>query len=187
MTDQKEILLNFFNTYVPVGVLITFIIVVVFYLLYFLKFKNSPNSKFIKNIKNYALPIAFFSTLFASLISFIYSDYLDQAPCGLCWMQRVFVYSQLVLYLIAFIKEDIKIFTYTIWLSIIGAIISLYHEWLQLGYSELIPCPITPGLVDCAKPTFLAFGFITIPFSSFVIFLILIFLYLVVNNKVKNN
>lgn len=183
MTPQKEALLSLMNTYIPILVLITFIVVVILYILYFTKFRKSSEHKLAKRIKNIALPVAFFISLGGMLISLIYSDYLGQAPCGLCWMQRIFIYSQVVLYLIAYLKNDLKVFSYTIWLSIVGGAIALYHEWLQLGYSELIPCPTTPGLVDCAKPTFLAYGFVTIPFASLTIFLFLIFLSILVNRK----
>lgn len=183
MTPQKEILLNFLNTYIPYGVLLTFIIVIILYILYFTKLRNNPNSKLAIQIKNIALPVAFFLTLFGTIISLIYSDYLGEAPCGLCWLQRIFIFSQVILYMVAYLRNDLKIFSYTIWLSIVGGVIALYHSWLQLGYSDLIPCPVTPGLVDCAKPTFLAFGFVTVPFSSLMIFLVLIFLSLIVSEK----
>ena len=183
MNDPKANLLHFLNIYMPIGVLVVFVIMAVLYILYFLKFKNQKDSKFILEVKNLALPIAFFVTLLATIMSLIYSDFLGQAPCGLCWLQRIFIYSQVVLYAVAYLKDDLKIFQYTFWLSVVGGIIALYHEWLQLGYSELIPCPTTPGLVDCAKPTFVSFGFVTMPFASLTVFLIIIFLTIAINKK----
>ncbi len=84
MIPQKEALLNLLNTYIPLLVLITFIVVVIAYVLYFTKFRKNQNHKLAKRIKNVALPIAFFITLGGMIISLIYSDYLDQAACGLC-------------------------------------------------------------------------------------------------------
>jgi len=182
MTEQKEALLNFLNTYLPAVALVAFILIILGYIIYFAKLKNK-DSKFLEKAKNVALPLAFFSSLLAMLMSLIYSDYLGQAACGLCWFQRIFIYSQVVLYAVAYIRNDLKIFTYTIWLSVIGGIIALYHEWLQLGYSELIPCPTTPGLVDCAKPTFISYGFVTMPFLSLTIFLFLILIAIVISKK----
>ena len=185
MTDPKTALLNFLNTYMPIGILVLFIVMVALYALYFFKFRHQENSKFIKTFKNIALPVAFFTTLLAAIMSLVYSDFLGQAPCGLCWLQRIFIYSQVVLYAVAYLKEDAKIFQYTFWLSVVGGLIAIYHEWLQLGYSELIPCPATPGLVDCAKPTFISFGFVTMPFASLTVFLVIIFLSLIINKKSK--
>ena len=137
---------------------------------------TKKESKILNKISNIALPLGFFASLFAMLISLIYSDYLGQAACGLCWFQRVFIYSQVVLFAVAYVKNDLKIFTYTFYLSIVGGAIALYHEYIQLGYSELIPCPVVSTTVDCAKPTFLSFGFVTFPFMSITLFLFLILL-----------
>ncbi len=183
MSDQKEILLNFLNTYLPIVVLIAFILIVLVYGHLFYKLKTRRESPFLKWLSSIALLLGFFSTAFATFMSLIYSDYLGEYPCGLCWFQRIFIFSQAILFAIAYIKNDTKIFTYTLWLSIIGGVIALYHEWLQLGYSELVPCPTTPGLVDCAKPTFISYGFVTMPLASLIIFLVIIFLSIVVNKK----
>jgi disulfide bond formation protein DsbB len=176
MTDPKLIVLDFLNHYMPILTLVGFILLVVIYLHHFHFHLTKKESRILNKISDWALPLGFLASLFATLISLIYSDYLDQAACGLCWFQRVFIYSQVVLFAIAYVKNDLKIFQYTFWLSMVGGIIALYHEYLQLGYSELIPCPAVASLVDCAKPTFLSFGFITFPFMSITLFLFLILL-----------
>jgi disulfide bond formation protein DsbB len=176
MTDPKLIVLDFLNHYMPILTLVGFILLVVIYLHHFHFHLTKKESRILNKISDIALPLGFVASLFATLVSLIYSDYLDQAACGLCWFQRVFIYSQVVLFAIAYVKNDLKIFQYTFWLSMVGGIIALYHEYLQLGYSELIPCPAVASLVDCAKPTFLSFGFITFPFMSITLFLFLILL-----------
>lgn len=180
MTDPKLIVLDFLNHYMPILTLVGFILLVVIYLHHFHFHLTKKESRILNKISDLALPLGFLASLFATLISLIYSDYLDQAACGLCWFQRVFIYSQVVLFAIAYVKNDLKIFQYTFWLSMVGGIVALYHEYLQLGYSELIPCPAVASLVDCAKPTFLSFGFITFPFMSITLFLFLILLAIVV-------
>ena len=127
----------------------------------------------------------FFFTTFATLMSLIYSDYLGEAPCGLCWLQRIFIFSQVILFAVAYIKNDLKVFTYTFWLSVVGGVIAIYHEWLQVGYNELIPCPITPGYIDCAVPTFYKIWFCYNAILSLTIFLFVILLSLIVNKKNK--
>lgn len=186
MTPEKEIVFNFFNTYIPPIVLASSILLVLIFGHYIYKTKTKRKSPFLDFIASKALLFGFLSTLLATVVSLIYSDFLGQEPCGLCWFQRVFLYSQLVLFTIAYIKNDIKVFTYTIWLSIVGAIIAAYHEYVQLGYSELIPCPVSSVSADCAKPLFLSYGFVTFPFSSLVLFLFLIFLAIVLKNKKAN-
>lgn len=184
MTPQKEILFNFLNTYIPPLALAAGIVVLIFWLLFFYEKYTKKELKILKLLKDYALFLGFILTTIAATISFIYSDFLGQEPCGLCWFQRIFLYSQVVLYLVAYIKNDIKVFAYTLWLSIIGAVLAIYHEYLQLGYSELMPCPVASSTVDCTKPLFLSYGFVTFPFTSFVLFAFLIVLALIaIKNK----
>lgn len=185
MIENKEIILNFLNNNLPILGLIAFILLVLVYIHLFYKFIKKKESPFLKWIAKLALPLGFFSTTFATLMSLIYSDYLGEAPCGLCWLQRIFIFSQVILFAVAYIKNDLKVFTYTFWLSVVGGVIAIYHEWLQVGYNELIPCPITPGYIDCAVPTFIKYGFVTMPFLSLIIFLFLILLSIIVKKKIK--
>lgn len=185
MPEQKLIILNFLNQYLPILTLIVFVLLIFVYFHHFHFHLTKKESKILKYISDIALPLGFLSTLFATFISLIYSDYLDQAACGLCWFQRVFIYSQLVLFAVAYIKNDLKIFTYSFWLSIVGGIIAVYHESLQLGYSELIPCPTVASTVDCAQPTFISYGFVTFPFMSITLFLFLILLAIAVKYHKK--
>lgn len=176
MTDPKVIVLEFLNHYMPILTLIGFILLVVIYIHHFHFYFTKKESKILNKISSLALPVGFFASLFAMLISLIYSDYLNQAACGLCWFQRIFIYSQVVLFAVAYVKNDLKIFQYTFWLSVIGGVIAIYHEYLQLGYSEFIPCPAVATTVDCAKPTFISYGFVTFPFMSITFFLFSILL-----------
>ncbi len=185
MSEQKLIIFNFLNHYLPIFTLIAFIFLILFFITFFVYKNKKPFC--IRFIEKNILPLAFFSTLFATVVSLIYSDYLGEAPCGLCWFQRIFIYSQVLLYAVAYIKDDIKVFSYTLWLSIVGGIIALYHSYLQLGFNEAVPCPVTPGFIDCAKPTFVSFGFITFPFMSFVLFMFLILLSVILMRKEKRD
>jgi len=188
-----EIFLINFNHYIASITLIFFIILILLYLILFLhlfsnKIKN--NLFFFNNILNFfkkqALLLAFLITLLATTLSLIYSEYLGVQPCGLCWLQRIFLYPQVILFAVAYIKNDFKIFIYSFYLSIIGAVIAFYHELLQLGYSELIPCPVVQNFIDCAKPAFLEYGFVTFPLASLTVFLFLIFLAKLVERNNEN-
>jgi disulfide bond formation protein DsbB len=82
-------------------------------------------------------------------------------------------------------KKDRNVWSYINVLAIPGLLIALYHEYLQLGYSELIPCPAIASTVDCAKPTFLEYGFVTYPFMSVVLFTALLLISWVVKKYSK--
>ena len=178
MTPQKEAWFLFLNHYLAIATFIGFVFIVIWILkLILLKKGILAQHKWVEDfLSHYVLPIGFFASLFSMLMSLFYSDYLGILPCGLCWFARIFIYSQVFLFGMAWYKNDKKILDYTFLLSGIGLGISSYHEYLQLGYSEFIPCPAIASTVDCAKPTFISFGFVTFPFMAVVFFLISILL-----------
>jgi disulfide bond formation protein DsbB len=126
----------------------------------------------------FGLWIAFGFTLIATLVTLYYSEYLGVLPCSYCWLQRVFLYPQVVLFFIAALKKDHRIAIYSMALSFFGALIALYHHFLQMGGAHFLPCPANGNAIDCATPTFMTWGFITFPYMSLVFFVFL-FLYMV--------
>lgn len=178
MTEEKLAIFTFLNTNVSMITLLAFI-VILFWLIDVIGIASrlwDGKRSLYEKIAHYALPLGFAATLISTAISLFYSDYLGVLPCGLCWFQRVFIYSMMFILGYAWWKKDSKVWGYIQTLSIPGLIIALYHEYLQLGYSELLPCPAIASTVDCAKPTFLEFGFVTYPFMSVVLFTALLLL-----------
>lgn len=109
-----------------------------------------------------ALPLSFLVSSFAVVMSLVYSEYFGVIPCGLCWLSRAFLYPQAVLFGIASWTKDAKIALYSLALSVIGLLISLYHHYLQMGGDSVLPCPAS-GAGDCAKRIIFEFGYITFP------------------------
>ena len=121
----------------------------------------------------YGLWVACGLAFIGSVMTLYYSEVLNVLPCSLCWLQRAFLYPQVILILIAALLHDRRIALYSIALSMIGALIALYHHWLQMGGAHLFPCPANGSAIDCATPTFVTWGFVTFPFMSFSLFLFL--------------
>jgi disulfide bond formation protein DsbB len=95
------------------------------------------------------------------------------APCIFCWWQRIFMYPIAVISLIAFLKNVTlsDIADYVLALSFIGALFALYQHLLQiLPAGALIPCDPTN---DCAVRSVFDFGFVTIPWMAFSVFVAL--------------
>ncbi len=124
----------------------------------------------------YALHFSFLIALTATASSLFYSEITGFAPCVLCWWQRIFLYPQTVLLGIALAKKDGRITDYILSLSVVGALIALYHSYIQFGGSPLIPCAATAGAVSCAQRYFLQYGYVTIPTMSLTGFVIIILL-----------
>jgi disulfide bond formation protein DsbB len=118
-------------------------------------------------LRDTGLLIAFLLFLFSTGASLYYSDVLGFIPCGLCWLQRVFIFPQTVLFLIAIFKKDKGIAIYSIALSIFGAIVALYQHYLQVGGTSILPCPATVQAVECSKRILFEFGYITFPLVAF--------------------
>ena len=122
-----------------------------------------------KALEKYAVRFAFlvsFVSLSAGLVgSLIYSEYFGILPCGLCWLSRIFMYSQVVLFGTALWRREQTIAWYTLVLSVLGFILSVYHHYLQMGGTSTIPCPAT-GAGDCAKRFLFEFGYITMPLTG---------------------
>jgi disulfide bond formation protein DsbB len=178
MTEEKQALLTLLNHNLALITLIGFIVIVI-WLIDMIGICLSwwkGDRQVYRTLTKYSLPVAFFSLLGSTLISLFYSDYLGVLPCGLCWFQRVFIYSQVFIFGYAWYKRDMKIWGYSVVLSTVGLIVALYHQYLQMGYSELIPCPAIASTVDCAKPTFMEYGFVTFPFMSVVLFIFMLLL-----------
>lgn len=108
---------------------------------------------------------------FGTLVTLYYSEVLGQAPCSLCWIQRVFLYPQVVILGIGALIADRRAVLYATVLSLLGAGVALYHHALQVGLLPHLPCPADAGALDCALPTFMAWGFISFPFMAFALFL----------------
>jgi len=173
--EKQQVFLSLnYNVSLLTIVLGIFLLIWIISLVYFSKRKKECE-KF-SSIFKYSLPIGFFVSLVASLITLYYSDILGVLPCGLCWFQRVSLYAMVLIFGLAWLRNDKNIFPYVLVLSIFGEIISLYHHYLQMGYSELLPCPVVASTIDCAKPTFIEFGFITFPFMAVILFIFFILL-----------
>ena len=113
----------------------------------------------------------------------LYSEVFGFIPCSLCWLQRVALYPQAIMTMVAWRVQDAERFPlYGIAVSAFGFIVAVYqyiyqmvpHELLQSG---LLPC-LADGTADCSKKVMEVFGFVTFPFLSAVIFAFLIVLYL---------
>ncbi|MEN9552386.1 MAG: hypothetical protein RI935_763 [Candidatus Parcubacteria bacterium] len=172
LTPEKQALLEFLNSHLALATLIGFIILCLWIVdIVLLRTKTFARYRsYYEPVSRYVLPLGFLITLFSTVVSLVYSDYLGVLPCGLCWFQRVFIYSMVFVFGVAWYKNDRKIFDYILALSVPGLIVALYHQYLQMGYSELIPCPAIASTVDCDKPTFMEYGFVTFPFMAVVMF-----------------
>ena len=115
------------------------------------------------------------------LLSLLYSEIFLFVPCSLCWLQRIALYPQALMAILAYKAQDTLQFPrYGIALSIGGLLVSLYQYVYQMLPAEtrdgIMPC-LVDGSASCADKVIDMFGFVTFPFVSAVTFAFLITLY----------
>ena len=162
------------------------IFVIIFAVTTIYLWSNKTLYKYGQCLGNYIFPIGFFTTLAGMFLTLLYSEVFHYVPCDLCWYQRVFLYPQVFIFAYAWYKKDRVILPYTLLLSVLGLVVAVYHHILQLGYNIYKPCSTAPFAVDCAKPSFIEYGFVTFPFMAVVLFGFLsTFLITSLHNKTK--
>lgn len=134
-------------------------------------------------IKEGMWPIVAAATVGTVALTLLYSEYFKFVPCSLCWLQRIAIYPQALMVLLAWKGGDTTRFpTYGIGLSIFGFIVAVYQYIYQLMPAEardsFAPCLIDGSNADCAVKVINEFGFVTFPLLSAVTFAFLIVIYL---------
>jgi disulfide bond formation protein DsbB len=121
----------------------------------------------------YALFIAWVTSLTATLGSLYFSEILGYIPCDLCWYQRIFMYPLVILFGVAMIRKETTILHYAAPLAFFGSLFSTYHYLSQKVefFQQVIP---SYGRVPCTGEYINWLGFVTIPFLALVAFLVII-------------
>ena len=136
-----------------------------------------------------------YAVLFSGIIaaggvlgSLFYSEFAHFNPCELCWIERGFLYTDAVIFIIALIarkKEKVRLYgnfvkDITLALASIGFIVSAYHSYLQMGGSALFNCSITG--TSCEYVYFMEYGYVNIPMMALTAFALII-LFMVFHKK----
>lgn len=161
---MKDIL----NLLIGFGTLFSHIIFVV--LVVVIASHKNWRGKIYKFVHIHILNLLFAEALFALIGSLVYSQFIGFPPCELCWIQRIFIYPQVIIALVAMIKKDKLIVDYLLPMSVIGGLVALYQSFLQWGFNVGLGGGCLSEGGACAKVFVSQFGYITIPFMSFTIF-----------------
>lgn len=127
---------------------------------------------------------AWAAAIIAMFGSLYFSEIRQYEPCELCWYQRILMYPFTIILGMAIVRKDYRISLYSMVLSAIGAIISLYHYSLQ-KVPFMADNADTCGRVPCTGQYINWFGFITIPFLALTAFIIIFSMSLLIWKKTK--
>lgn len=128
--------------------------------------------KILRMIKNKILYVVWSTSLVAVSGSLFFSEGLHFPPCVLCWYQRVAMYPLFVILTVGILRKDRKLYQYVLPFSILGLLVSIYHNLLYYGILPESAQPCTLG-ISCTTKQIELFGFITIPLMSLLAFVII--------------
>lgn len=122
-------------------------------------------------IKKYSIYAAWATALIATAGSLYFSEISHFPPCVLCWYQRIFMYPLVIIIAVGILEKNKNVYRYVLPMTAIGWTISVFHNLL---YYKIIPESAAPCYtgVSCTTKFIEWFGFITIPFLSFIAFTI---------------
>jgi disulfide bond formation protein DsbB len=120
------------------------------------------------SVSPFALQFAWIVAALATLGSLYLSQIAGLTPCEFCWFQRICMYPLSLLLGIAAFRGDIGIAKrYFMPISIVGALLAIYHYQLEHVAGEPTACSVA---IPCNAAAFNIFGFISIPFLSLAAF-----------------
>lgn len=137
-----------------------------------------------KLLKPFLWPLIVVTSVGTVALTLVYSEYFGFVPCSMCWLQRVAMYPQALMAIMAWRTFDKTSFpVYGIALSLFGVLVASYQYVYQMMPKEslvsgIVPCLADAADADCAVKVIDEFGFVTFPLISAVTFAFLIILYI---------
>lgn len=133
-------------------------------------FIRSQNNKVLIFFKKYTFNFGFIIAFMAVVLSLFYSQIVGFPPCELCWVERIFLYPQLILFGMELYKRERSIVDFSMVFAVLSSVTSIYHVYVENGGSSSLNCavlnPINPSQVSCAVRYVYEFGYITMPIMA---------------------
>jgi disulfide bond formation protein DsbB len=173
---------NIINKILALGTIFLQLIILLI-LLNFIFFKNR-NNKILLFFKDYTFYLGFLVALGAFALSLFYSEVVGYPPCELCWIQRIFIYPQVILFGMELYKKERSIVDFSIVFATLGSLVSIYHIYVENGGTRGLACADpSNGGVSCAIRYIYEFGYVTMPImcltaSLFIIVILLNYKYI---------
>jgi disulfide bond formation protein DsbB len=141
-------------------------------------FNRSQKNKILIFFKKYTFHMGFLVALGAVLLSLFYSDVVGYPACELCWIQRIFLYPQLVLFSMELYKKEKSIVDFSIVFAILGSLTSIYHIYVEAGGTRGLACatidPSNTTAISCATRYIYEFNYVTMPIMALTMSLFII-------------
>lgn len=112
---------------------------------------------------------AWIIALAATFGALFIGEIMGQAPCYLCWHQRVFMFPLAVILAVATFRDDPGVWRYALPLAALGWLVAAYHTLLYIGVipEGIEPCGQGPS---CSSADMTILGGLPIPILSLAAF-----------------
>lgn len=129
-----------------------------------------------------ALAAAWTVAMIATLGALFVGEIMGQAPCDLCWYQRIAMFPLAVVLGIAAYRGDTGIVVYALPLTLAGALVAGFHSLLYAGLipEGIEPCGAGPS---CASADMTILGSLPLPVLSLAAFAAILALLLLSRKK----
>lgn len=103
-----------------------------------------------------ALLTAWVLALFASLAVLFIGEVMGQAPCVLCWYQRIAMLPLALLLGIAVWRGDLQVWRYALPIAVAGFLMAGFHTLLYYGVipETIVACGTGPSCTDAEMTIF---------------------------------
>ncbi|MEX2029098.1 MAG: disulfide bond formation protein B [Candidatus Paceibacterota bacterium] len=163
-------MVHYLNIFLGIGAIGLQIALVVTLLLLFF---GPKENKFLGFIKEHFIVLGFWLSIVPMVFSLFYSEILNYVPCYHCWIQRIFMFPQVFLFGVAWIRKDRNVFWYSLPLLVAGTLDALYLNYIYYFKPESAPCDVSG--VSCAQRLVSEFGgYISIPMLGLTSFISLL-------------
>lgn len=172
---------NIISQIITFGALLLIVVLGISLILYALSFVYKPAKKITDQIfttyHKLRTEIIFVLSFGSVMGSLFYSEVLHMPPCSLCWYGRITMYPIALISAVALYNDKKDARDYILPLSILGAIISIYHIFVQAKLVGSFLCS-TEATSSCSEVQLIAFGFLTIPVMGLAVYTAIISLLL---------
>jgi len=160
-------MLYFVNHIYSLGILVTVFIAILSFVALFIF--RTEHSTWLIYVKENAVDLYLTLLIIAVAGSLFYSDVAGFTPCKLCWIQRIFIFPQILIILVSKFNKKKEILTenmwgYLSWMTGFGLFFAIAHNYIYyFGRETSITCD---AAASCKAYYMYEYGIVTIPFMA---------------------
>jgi disulfide bond formation protein DsbB len=131
---------------------------------------NKVSNQAVDDRNSWCLFLAWLIAVAATFAALFIGEIMGQAPCNLCWFQRIFMFPLAVILGIAAFRIDPAIKLYALPLAGFGMAVAGFHTLLYFGLIEEAISPCARNGPSCSGEAMTIMGGLPLPLISLLCF-----------------